>query len=63
MVNCLGEVNTPLRLRGSHDKVGVDALDGVEVDHAVRVSLERTEAHALAHEIGAHGLAGRARPE
>ena len=35
MVNCRSEVNTPLRLNGPHDQVGVDAVDRVEIDDAV----------------------------
>ena len=56
MVNWRSEVNTPLRLKGLHDQIGVDAVDRVEIDDAVRVSVDRAEAHALAHEIA------RARP-
>ena len=39
-----------------HDQIVVDAVDRFEVDDAVAMRRQITEAHALAHQVGAHVL-------
>ncbi len=60
MVNWRSEVKTPLRLNGRTMRSEVDAVDRIEVDDPVRMGDDPAEPHALAGEIGAHVLAGRA---
>ena len=49
-----------LAAEGSHDQVGIDAVDGVEIDDPVGMGDDRSEPHALGHEVGVRVLARRA---
>ena len=47
MVNCLSEVNTPFRLKGRTMRSASTPSTEVEIDHAVGMSDDPAEPHAL----------------
>ena len=40
-----------LAAEGSNDEIGIDAVDGVEIDDAVGMGDDRAESHAFGHEV------------